>query len=149
MSPRLDQEIAIERDSDNFNPDTQTRDYDEVASQLPVFCVSSRGYQKLSGRMDQDKPFRGFRSIDDTQIPALQEHARNMVRAMRVADCRRFLGSLSRCLTSLMVQVVLADEPLKMADGMKEKELEFLGDSVSKLRKVSCYKQGSIDYTAG
>lgn len=39
----LDQEIAAEEDEENFNPDNEVRDYDEVARGLPVFCVSSRG----------------------------------------------------------------------------------------------------------
>ncbi len=35
----LDQELAAEEDEENFNPDTEARDYDEVARGLPVFCV--------------------------------------------------------------------------------------------------------------
>jgi hypothetical protein len=50
----LDLEAAEERDGDNFNPDVEIRDYDEVANSLPVFCVSSRGYQKLKGRLKKD-----------------------------------------------------------------------------------------------
>lgn len=47
----LDQENAEEEDPDNFDPQGEIRDYDEVARTLPVFCVSSRAYQKLCGRM--------------------------------------------------------------------------------------------------
>ena len=43
----LDQELAAEEDEENFDPAKDIRDYDEVARSLPVFCVSSRGYQKL------------------------------------------------------------------------------------------------------
>ena len=46
----LDQEIAAEDDEENFNPDVDVRDYDEVAQSLKCFCVSSRAYQKLSGQ---------------------------------------------------------------------------------------------------
>ena len=35
----LDQELAAEEDEENFNPDAEVRDYDEVARGLPVFCV--------------------------------------------------------------------------------------------------------------
>lgn len=49
----LDQELAAEDDEGNFNPDADTRNY-EVARSLPVFCVSSRGYQKLQGRLKKD-----------------------------------------------------------------------------------------------
>lgn len=44
----LDQEIAAEEDEENFNPDNEVRDYDEVAKGLPVFCVSSRGKHSVS-----------------------------------------------------------------------------------------------------
>ena len=70
----IDQEIAAEEDEDNFNPDNDVRDYDEVAKSLPVFCVSSRGYQKLQGRLRKDPPVPGFTSIEETEIPALQAH---------------------------------------------------------------------------
>ena len=68
----LDQEIAAEEDEDNFNPDAETRDYDEVARGLPVFCVSSRGYQKLQGRLRKDPHVPGFTTIEETEIPQLQ-----------------------------------------------------------------------------
>lgn len=70
----IDQEIAAEEDEDNFNPENDVRDYDEVAKSLPVFCVSSRGYQKLQGRLRKDPPVPGFTSIEETEIPALQAH---------------------------------------------------------------------------
>lgn len=47
----LDQENAAEEDEEGFDPEEDLRDYDAVARSLPVFCVSSRAYQKLSGRM--------------------------------------------------------------------------------------------------
>ncbi len=47
----LDQELAAEEDEENFNPDAEIRDYDEVARGLPVFCVSSRGYRKAPFRV--------------------------------------------------------------------------------------------------
>lgn len=56
----LDQELAAEEDEENFNPDAETRDYDEVARSLPVFCVSSRGYQKLQGRLRKDPNSKCF-----------------------------------------------------------------------------------------
>ena len=35
----LDQELGAEDDEQNFDPDADVRDYDEVARGLPVFCV--------------------------------------------------------------------------------------------------------------
>lgn len=76
----IDQEIAAEEDEENFNPDTDIRDYDEVAKSLAVFCVSSRGYQKLQGRLRKDPPVPGFTTIEETEIPALQAHVSRVVR---------------------------------------------------------------------
>jgi hypothetical protein len=45
IQKELDQELALEEDEENFNPDVELRDYEQVAQSLPVFCVSSRGYQ--------------------------------------------------------------------------------------------------------
>ncbi|KAM7222463.1 hypothetical protein V8F06_002241 [Rhypophila decipiens] len=140
----IDEEMAFERDADNFDPDCKMRNYDEVAQQMPVFCVSSRGYQKLCGRLQSlDGQYPCFRNVGDTQIPQLQAHARSIATSMRQGECRSFLDNLSQCLTSLMVQVVLAAEPLKMADDLKEMELAFLETCVLKLRKGV---KGTLDH---
>lgn len=67
----LDQENSIEEDEENFNPDEEIRDYDEVARSLPVFCVSSRGYQKLSGRLKRDNRVSGFKTAEETEVSFL------------------------------------------------------------------------------
>lgn len=64
----LDQENAAEEDEANFNPDEDLRDYEEVARSLPVFCVSSRAYQKLSGRLVRDNDVPGFKTIEETEV---------------------------------------------------------------------------------
>lgn len=75
----LDQENAAEEDEANFNPEEELRDYDAVAASLPVFCVSSRAFQKLSGRMEKDNfNAAGFPHADDTETPQLQAHARKL-----------------------------------------------------------------------
>lgn len=94
----LDQE---NQDPEAFNPDEDARDYEEVAKSLPVFCVSSRAYQKMSGRLVKDHAVRGFTSLQQTGIPALQEHCKRITEGTRVANCRRFLNSLSQLRTSM------------------------------------------------
>ena len=64
----LDQEIAEEEDAANFNPEEDARDYDEVAASLPVFCVSSRAYQKIQGRFKKDKHVLGFETLEATEV---------------------------------------------------------------------------------
>ncbi|TGJ86746.1 hypothetical protein E0Z10_g2034 [Xylaria hypoxylon] len=98
----LDQENAIEEDDATFDPDQDTRDYDKVAHSLPVFCVSSRAYQKLSGKLEKDDiQSHGFPSTEDTEIPKLQEHAKKLTEAGRTNHCRHFLNDLSRLVNSM------------------------------------------------
>ncbi|KAL1861640.1 hypothetical protein Daus18300_008756 [Diaporthe australafricana] len=98
----LDQDSALEQDEDTFDPDQELRDYDEVARSLPVFCVSARAYQKLSGRLEKDAiQIGGFLSKNDTEIPQLQEHAQKLTEGGRVSTARRFLNGLSQLLNSM------------------------------------------------
>jgi len=60
----LDLEATEERDGENFDPNIDQRDYEEVANSLPVFCVSSRGYQKLQGRLKKDGDPPVFKDIE-------------------------------------------------------------------------------------
>ncbi|KAI1806680.1 Dynamin family-domain-containing protein [Daldinia bambusicola] len=98
----LDQENAAEEDDTTFDPDQDLRDYDEVARTLPVFCVSSRAYQKLSGKLQKDDfQGQGFMSLDDTEIPHLQLHARKLTEEGRASNCRRFLNELTQLINSM------------------------------------------------
>jgi len=64
----LDQENLAEEDEEAFNPEEEIRDYDEVAQSLPVFCVSSRAYQKMSGRLKKDEKVPGFTTPEETGV---------------------------------------------------------------------------------
>ncbi|KAK4192432.1 hypothetical protein QBC35DRAFT_483760 [Podospora australis] len=98
----LDQECAAEEDEENFDPDVDIRDYDAVAKALKVFCVSSRAFQKISGRLQKDNfDESGFNPVDDTEIPQLQAHAKMLTENGRAAASRRFLNSLITLLNSM------------------------------------------------
>ncbi|KAK4236644.1 hypothetical protein C8A03DRAFT_16733 [Achaetomium macrosporum] len=98
----LDQENAAEEDEANFDPEVDLRDYNAVAESLPVFCVSSRAFQKLSGRLQKDDfNAGGFQSVDDTEIPQLQSHAKKLTETGRAANSRRFLNNLMQLLNSM------------------------------------------------
>jgi hypothetical protein len=116
---RLDQEAAAE-DEGNFNPDVDVRDYDAVAQSLPVFCVSSRAFQKLSGRLQKDDfNNSGFQSKEDTEVPQLQSHARKLTEASRAANGRRFLNDLARLLNSMTMWATNDGTRLNMSNGDK------------------------------
>ncbi|QKX61671.1 uncharacterized protein TRUGW13939_08824 [Talaromyces rugulosus] len=97
----LDQELAEEADSSSFNPDADDRDYEEVARSLPVFCISSRAYQKLQGRLELEPTIPGFQAHEDTEVPQLQAHCKKLTEAIRDANSRCFLNNLDQLLNSL------------------------------------------------
>ncbi|KAG6360022.1 hypothetical protein INS49_011078 [Diaporthe citri] len=98
----LDQELAIEKDEANFDPENEIRNYDEVARNLPVFCVSAHAYQKLAGRLEKDAvQIYGFATLDDTEIPQLQEHAKKLTEHGRISTSLLFLSELNQLLNSM------------------------------------------------
>lgn len=74
-----------------FDPEDEIRNYDQVAESLPVFCVSSIAYQTLSGRFRQDGKTPGFQSLEETEIPQLQDHAIALTKSARTEVAKRYL----------------------------------------------------------
>jgi GTPase SAR1 family protein len=77
-------------------------DYEQIAQSLPVFCVSSRGYQNLMGR-SKDRAVQAYRNLEDTQIPQLQNHAVQLGELELTTTRRAFLASLARIMRSLLL----------------------------------------------
>lgn len=101
-SSRLDQDLAIEEDEANFDPDKQIQNYECFERDLPVFCVSARVYQKLAGRLEKEIVHAdGFTSLDDTEIPQLQEHARKLTEDGHKKSFKLFLDELILLLNSM------------------------------------------------
>ncbi|KAL8899294.1 MAG: hypothetical protein Q9207_006271 [Kuettlingeria erythrocarpa] len=122
----IDQEIAAEEDEDNFNPEVEVRDYDEVAKSLPVFCVSSRGYQKLRGRHRKDPYVAGFTNIEETEIPALQAHCEKLTETGREANCRAFINKMNSLLNSLTLWASSDGTGANLSPEQKDREARFL-----------------------
>ncbi len=132
----LDQENQAEEDEENFNPEEDLRDYEEVAKSLPVFCVSSRAYQKLSGRLVKDHAVKGFTHIDETEIPALQKHAKKLTEGTRTSGCRRFLNALAQFRTSLNLWASNDGSGAKLSDAQRDTEHKFLTRKLKDLEAV-------------
>ncbi|KAI0432051.1 hypothetical protein F5Y09DRAFT_302853 [Xylaria sp. FL1042] len=123
----LDQENAADEDDATFDPDEDIRDYDEVARSLPVFCVSSRAYQKLSGKLEKDDfQSYGFRSVEDTEIPKLQQHAKKLTEAGRANHCRQFLNELSQLINSMKLSSAANDTTSNLTEDEKSREEKHL-----------------------
>lgn len=131
----LDREAAEDADGENFDPEAQLRDYTEVANQLPVFCVSSRGYQKLKGRLKKDGDPPVFENVDQTGIPALQAHCTKLTEKGRTMTARRFLTNLSQLCNSLSLWSTSDGTTSHLSDTQKEKEAHNLEDQFKTLDK--------------
>ena len=132
----LDQEIAAEEDEENFNPDKDVRDYEEVAHSLPVFCVSSRGYQKLCGRLEKDADVTGFTTKEQTEIPLLQAHCEKLTETGRSANCRTFLNKLSQLLNSMTIWASSDGTGANMTAEQRAREVRYLQKGLSGLESV-------------
>ncbi|KAI1640119.1 hypothetical protein F4809DRAFT_562582 [Biscogniauxia mediterranea] len=132
----LDQENAAEEDDTTFDPDQDIRDYDEVARNLPVFCVSSRAYQKLRGRLLKDN-FRsdGFSSPEDTEVPQLQEHAKKLTEAGRASHCRQLLNDLAQLANSMKLWSANDGTMSHLTDSEKRREELHLRKLLDDLEK--------------
>ena len=133
----LDQELADEEDEANFDPEAEVRDYEEVARGLPVFCVSSRGYQKLKGRLRKDPKILGFTTIEETEIPQLQAHCEQLTEAGRSANCRTFINKLSQLLNSLSLWASNDGSGANMTGEQRAREARYLQTGLSALESVS------------
>jgi glycerol-3-phosphate cytidylyltransferase-like family protein len=131
----LDQENAAEEDEDNFNPDEELRDYEEVARSLPVFCVSSRAYQKMSGRLQKDDDVPGFKVPEETEMPQLQAHCAKLTEAGRVQTARTFLLNSCQQLTTFSLWASDDGSGLKMTDDDKHKQGRHLEKRLSELER--------------
>ncbi|KAI4946500.1 hypothetical protein J4E91_007188 [Alternaria rosae] len=122
----IDQENAAEEDEDNFNPDEEMRDYNQVAESLPVFCVSSRAYQKMCGRMQKDDEVPGFVTPEETEVPQLQNHCNKLTEGGRIHTSRTFLTSVCQMLTTFNLWTSSHGTGLKMTDEDKRKQANYL-----------------------
>ena len=133
----LDQEVAAEEDEENFNPEIESRDYEEVARSLPVFCVSSRGYQKIRGRLRKEPAVPGFKSAEETEMPQLQAHCKELTKAGRSAACTRFINNLSQLLNSLALWASSDGTGEHLTAEQREREAKLLSGQLKRLEDVS------------
>ncbi|KAI1502724.1 Dynamin family-domain-containing protein [Biscogniauxia marginata] len=129
----LDQENAAQEDEELFNPDIDLRDYEKVAESLPVFCVSSRAYQKLCGRLKRDEEVQGFDSIGETEIPQLRNHAKLLTESGRITASKSFLNAYMKLLNSLFIWTANHEAEIELSDNEKQREASFLETDLAKI----------------
>ena len=133
----MDEETAGEADEEGFDPAVDVRNYDEVARSLPVFCVSSRGYQKLCGCLKKNPKVPGFTAIEQPEIPAPLAHRKQLTISGGDAACKLFITTLSQLLDSLTSWASADGTGTHLAAKQREKEARLLTNSLKSLEIVS------------
>ncbi|KAI4596485.1 hypothetical protein KJ359_005239 [Pestalotiopsis sp. 9143b] len=96
-----DQEFSMRENEELFDPQHDIRNYDAIALSFPVFCVSSRAYQKAEGRLLDDEKMIGFPALKDTGIPQLQGHAKKLTLNARREIYRRYIKNFTQIVKTL------------------------------------------------
>ncbi|KAI1819833.1 hypothetical protein F4861DRAFT_534136 [Xylaria intraflava] len=131
----LDQENSAEDDAD-FDPESEIRDYEDLARNFPVFCVSSRAYQKLQGRLRKDHTkSSGFICVEDTEIPDLQKHAKSLAEARRAIYSRSFLNEIFQLVNSMKLWSTDDDVRPSLTEEEKFQEQDYIYWLLSHLEK--------------
>ncbi|KAK0674230.1 hypothetical protein QBC41DRAFT_264526 [Cercophora samala] len=121
---------------DEHDPDRTQRDkYRKLAQSLPVFCVSSNAYHKLTGRLQEDESLHGFTKTEETQIPALKEHALSIVAQTEGARYRQLSRDLRRFVIDLHLRIVIGGQPYKLAEDLRMVEEDFLTVAINELQQ--------------
>lgn len=104
----------------------------------PVFCVSAKAYEQLSGR-DRSERLPGFSTKYDTQIPQLREHCLSASLNAREEHERQFFESLTNFKDELRAWA-LDTSPERAIDAQQKATLEAEFESILRdLEQVRCY----------
>lgn len=123
---------------ENYDPSVERRDYGVVASSLPVFTISAKAYQQICRPKKRDTPVAGFRTLLDTEIPQLVEHALKLPEKGRIAARRTFINQAAQLLNSLTIWCTAGDTDLGSAQMTAEEktyEMQYLKIAISNLQK--------------
>ncbi|OHW92202.1 tat pathway signal sequence [Colletotrichum incanum] len=103
--------------TDQSQVDREPRDYEDMARQTPVFCISSHIYRNLRGlSLSDNDPTPGFESEEDTEIPQLQVHAQKLTEELRITKHKEVLSGICQILNSIAIWAQDAAEPAVTID---------------------------------
>lgn len=108
--------------------------------------MSSRAYQKLSGKLPKDDfQSYGYRNARDTEIPQLREHAQNLTEAGRTAHYRQFLNDLNQLMNSIDLWASKDGTQSTLTDSEKARKKENLKRLLCELAKVGQIEMSNRD----
>ncbi|KXH60097.1 hypothetical protein CSAL01_09810 [Colletotrichum salicis] len=124
---RLDEELLAEQQSGEASQNIQeSTDYEQIGEELAVFCISSRGYQQLRGRMRKDARVLGFTSLDDTGVPGLCNHTLSLTADIQAGYFKSHLNEIGRVLQGMDLFLAGDEATLKLSEAEREAECQFL-----------------------
>ncbi|KAF4817083.1 Nuclear GTPase SLIP-GC [Colletotrichum siamense] len=133
----LDDELLAEQaQSDGQPPEVADIDYERIGRDLPVYCISSRSYQQLRGRMKKDRRVAGFTTLEETEVPGLQRHTLEFAATVQDGYFKSHLNEICRLLRGIDLFLAGDEATLKMSDAERQEECKFLEKAVGKLRKT-------------
>ncbi|GJC86751.1 nuclear GTPase SLIP-GC [Colletotrichum liriopes] len=133
----FDEELLAEQQQDDAQQaQGEAPDYEQIGKDLPVFCISSRGYQQLRNRMKKDHRVVGFTSLSDTEVPGLRNHTLELAASIQASHFRYHLSEICRLLGALDLFVAGDIANLKLSDKDKKQETVNLEKALSKLGKT-------------
>lgn len=106
-----------------------------LIDQLNVFCVSSKGYQRLAGRFKRDPMPEGFVTIKETFIPDLQEYAAGSTLTIRTKMADSFLNEFNLLKLSIKSWAE-NDSPNSLSSSQKGKLNAMLEEHLTFLHEV-------------
>lgn len=128
-----------EPDQEEFEDisEMQAIDYSKLEKDLPVFCVSSRAYQKLRGRLCREPGIDGFTTLADTEIFHLQKHCISLTEKAREASAREFLTNANLLLQSIGIWSSAANPSQALPDEDIHEIKARFSNEASKLKHVN------------
>jgi len=87
----------------------------------------------MSGRLQRDSAVPGFRSLEETEIPQLQQHCKHLTEGVRTSNCRRFLTNFSQLMNSLSLWASNDGTGIMISDAQRTAETRFLKSRLQKL----------------
>ncbi|KAI3544138.1 hypothetical protein CABS03_04943 [Colletotrichum abscissum] len=135
----FDEELLAEQEGEmrtRQQVEVVSPDYEQIGRVLPVFCISSRGYQQLRGRMKKDHRVVGFTSLDDTGVPGLRDYTLEQAAAIQASHFRHHLSEICRLLGALDLFFAGDVSNLKLSENEKKQETQSLGVALTKLGKA-------------
>lgn len=105
---------------------------------LPVFCVSTKAYQKLQGRLQKNElEVAGFTDLEQTEIPQLRAHCIRVTEGPREASSKLFLIELKKLLQSMSLWSSATGSAHVLSDAKKQEMEAGYKEAVRKMEKAS------------